>query len=65
MVPPKTVTRGSLADGNVQWFPDGMLNVTTSCIDRHPPERTAIIWEGDEVGDNKFVTYGELLAGQG
>ena len=34
--PPQTVTRGSLAGGDVAWFPDGVLNVSVNCLDRHP-----------------------------
>ena len=43
IVPPKTVCRGDFAGGNVAWFPDGMLNVSVNCLDRHPPDHTAII----------------------
>ena len=60
--PPKTVMRGSLAGGDVAWFPDGVLNVTVNCLDRHPPDRTAIIWEGDEPTEIRRITYGEALA---
>lgn len=49
MVPPKRVCRGSFAEGNVAWFDDGLMNVSVNCLDRHPPQNTAIIWEGDEV----------------
>ena len=59
---PKTVTRGSLAGGDVAWFPDGILNVTVNCLDRHPADRMAIIWEGDEPTDVRRITYGEALA---
>ena len=54
--PPKTVTRGGLAGGDVAWFPDGVLNVSCNCLDRHPPDRVAIIWEGDEPTDVKHIT---------
>ena len=63
IVPPKTVCRGDFAAGNVAWFPDGMLNVSVNCLDRHPPDHTAIIWEGDEPTEVKRITYGEALAG--
>ena len=59
--PPKTVMRGSLTNGDVAWFPDGILNVSVNCLDRHPPDRLAIIWEGDEPTDVKHITYGEAL----
>lgn len=62
MVPFETVARGSFATGDVAWFPDGQMNVSVNCLDRHPAERTAIIWEGDEPGDSKHISYGEALA---
>ncbi|RSV18573.1 acetate--CoA ligase [Sphingomonas sp. ABOLG] len=37
-------------DFHIQWFKDGVLNVSANCIDRHLPERAeqvAIIWEPD------------------
>jgi len=59
---PKTVLRGGLLGGDVAWFPDGVLNVSVNCLDRHPADRVAIIWEGDEPTEVKHVTYGEALA---
>ena len=51
--------------GNVKWFEDGALNVTVSCLDRHVDagdgERTAILWEGDEPGQEEKISYAELL----
>ena len=46
------------------WFADGRLNVTESCLDRHArtqPDKTAIIWEGDEPGDCQEISYKALL----
>lgn len=51
---------GNFADGKVSWFSDGRLNVAYNCIDRHPPEKVAIIWEGDQPGESKRITFGEL-----
>jgi acetyl-CoA synthetase len=48
---------------DIKWFEDGQLNATFSCIDRHVkqyPQRTAIIWEGDEPDTQKHVSYQEL-----
>ena len=45
------------------WFGDGRLNVTESCLDRHLEARgdkTAILWEGDEPGDVRRLSYREL-----
>jgi len=62
-VPFETVCKGGFEEGDVQWFPDGVLNVTVNCLDRHPSGNTAIIWEGDEPTEVKKITYGEALAG--
>lgn len=66
--PPSQGLDGSfhtIADGPVSWFADGQLNVTESCLDRHLLDRgdkTAIIWEGDEPGDVRHISYRELHA---
>ena len=34
---------------NIRWFEDGVLNVASNCLDRHPRDRDrAIIWEADD-----------------
>jgi len=64
--PPTRGLEGSydnVADAPLQWFSDGVLNVTESCIDRHLETRgdqVALLWEGDEPGDVRRVTYREL-----
>jgi acetyl-CoA synthetase len=48
---------------HVAWYEDGTLNASYNCIDRHLPRRgnqTAILWEGDDPGDDRRVTYREL-----
>ncbi len=48
---------------SIKWFEDGTTNVAQNCIDRHLPRlanHTAIIWEGDEPGHAKHVTYQQL-----
>ena len=50
-------------DLHIHWFADGALNVAANCLDRHlrtRGEQTAIIWEGDEPGDDARITYREL-----
>ena len=50
-------------DVSIKWFEDGELNVAANCIDRHLPARadqTAIIWESDDPGVSKHITYLEL-----
>ena len=47
----------------IKWFQGGTLNVAYNCIDRHlasKGEQTAIIWEGDDPGDDKKITFNEL-----
>jgi acetyl-CoA synthetase len=53
------------ADFRIRWFADGKLNVAANCLDRHLAERgdkVAIIWEGDEPGNCRSLTYRELHA---
>ncbi|MEM1416199.1 MAG: acetate--CoA ligase [Myxococcota bacterium] len=58
--------RGSFADikdGPLSWFADGQLNVTESCLEQHLETRgdkVAILWEGNEPGENRRITYREL-----
>jgi acetyl-CoA synthetase len=50
-------------DLHIRWFEDGVLNISTNCIDRHLAKRgeqTAIIWEGDDPKVSKHVTYRQL-----
>ena len=52
-----------IAMNPLSWFKDGKRNVTESCLDRNLKNRSdkiAIIWEGDEPGDCRRITYGEL-----
>ena len=54
------VSQGSFEQGDVAWFLNGKLNASVCCIDQHLPQRedqVAIIWEGDEPGDCKYITY--------
>jgi acetyl-CoA synthetase len=55
----------SFAPGNIsiKWFEDGVLNASYNCIDRHLEKRgdqVAIIFEGDDPGVSKKVTYNQL-----
>jgi acetyl-CoA synthetase len=48
---------------SIEWFKGGKTNITTNCLDRHLETRadqTAILWEGNEPGTNKTLTYREL-----
>ncbi|TMW64300.1 hypothetical protein Poli38472_012922 [Pythium oligandrum] len=56
---------GTLSQGDIAWFLNGKLNISYNCIDRHIPkngDKVAIIWESDEPGQGKKITYKELLA---
>ena len=63
MAPFSTIVDDDLATGTIAWFPDGQLNVSVNCLDRHLDargDRVALLWEGDEPGDNRQLTYREL-----
>ena len=48
------------------WFADGTLNVSANCLDRHlntpTADKTAIIWQGEDDGEVRKITYRELHA---
>ena len=53
------------ADFRIRWFEDGALNVSANCLDRHLDahgDTVAIIWEGDDPGQQRKITYRELHA---
>jgi acetyl-CoA synthetase len=66
--PPTRGLEGSfhdIHDGPVAWFADGALNVTESCLDQHlgaRGDKVALLWEGDEPGEVRSLTYRELHA---
>ncbi|MXP31278.1 acetate--CoA ligase [Erythrobacter jejuensis] len=50
-------------DFGIKWFADGALNLSVNCLDRHLEARgdqTAIVFEGDEPGEGRTLTYREL-----
>ena len=56
---------GSGGEVSIRWFEDGVTNVAHNCIDRHLAARSdqvAIIWEGDDPGESRRITYRELHA---
>ncbi len=58
-----SVCEADLPAGRVRWFDGGRLNIAHNCIDRHLADRagqTAIIWEGDDPGQQAHITYQEL-----
>ncbi len=47
----------------IKWFDGGKTNIAYNCLDRHLAERgtqPAIIWEGNEPGDDRVITYNQL-----
>ncbi|HEB61263.1 MAG TPA: acetate--CoA ligase, partial [Phycisphaeraceae bacterium] len=47
----------------LKWFEGGKTNITYNCLDRHLETRgdqVAIIWEGNEPGEDAQITYREL-----
>ncbi len=54
------------ADFHINWFEDGVLNLSVECLDRHLGTRgdqVAIVFEGDEPGESRALTYRELHDG--
>ncbi|MDZ4348327.1 MAG: acetate--CoA ligase [Xanthomonadaceae bacterium] len=52
-------------DFRIRWYADGELNVAVNCVDRHlatRADKTAIIWEGDDPGEARHISYRELHA---
>ncbi len=50
-------------DVSIRWFEDGVLNASACCLDAHLATRgdqTAIIWEGDDPGQTRRITYRAL-----
>jgi acetyl-CoA synthetase len=57
------VHESDLRRGVARWFDGARLNVSVNCIDRHLPARaaqTAIVWEGDDPGEDARISYAEL-----
>jgi len=62
---PTRIANWSFDPPDIKWFEDGVLNLCHNCVDRHLPDRAddvAIVWEGDEPGTVRRLTYGELHA---
>lgn len=48
---------------HISWFEGAELNVSENCLDRHLDTRgdqTAIIWEGDNPEESRYISYREL-----
>jgi len=47
----------------IEWFKGARTNITVNCLDRHLESlggRTAILWEGNEPGETRTLTYRQL-----
>ena len=63
LTPPTVMGNWSFDPVDIRWFEDGVLNASANCLDRHDPDRVAIVWEADDLATPpRRVTYGELLA---
>ncbi|MGI8926699.1 MAG: acetate--CoA ligase [Tepidiformaceae bacterium] len=63
MAPFTRVREEDFSAGRIAWFAGGKLNVSANCLDRHLEARgdqVALLWEGDEPGENRRVTYRQL-----
>ncbi len=66
ITPPTRANESSFdeADFGVQWFADGVLNVSANCIDRHLADRgdqVAILWEPDSPdAPSRSFTYRQM-----
>ena len=52
-------------DVSIRWFDGARVNVAHNCLDRHLAERgdkPAILWEGDQPGEERRITFRELHA---
>ncbi|MFM7621900.1 MAG: AMP-binding protein, partial [Alphaproteobacteria bacterium] len=48
---------------SIRWFEDGVLNITTTCVDRHAaatPDRVAFFYEGEAETHRQTITYRQL-----
>ena len=61
--PSQQAGSGSFHEGDVSWFAGGKLNAAYNCVDRHLASKgddVAIIWESDEPGQSRKITYNEM-----
>ncbi len=63
--PPTIAGNWSFDPVDIKWFEDGILNLCHNCVDRHlatDADTIAIVWEADEPGVTRTLTYGQLHA---
>jgi len=62
-VTPPTRALDDSAPPLYRWFPDGMLNTSVNCLDRHLAVRAdqpALLWDSAMTGERRRYTYREL-----
>ncbi|MEA3036913.1 MAG: acetyl-CoA synthetase [Sphingomonadales bacterium] len=60
---PTKIANWSFDPVDIKWFEDGILNLCHNCVDRHlesRADRVALLFEGDEPGEGRAVSYGAL-----
>jgi acetyl-CoA synthetase len=60
---PSRISNWSYDPVDIKWCEDGVLNLCHNCVDRHLESRAdqvAILFEGDEPGQGRSLTYGAL-----
>ena len=58
-----SVLDGDFTTDAIEWFRGGKLNVSAHCVDRHLAtlaNKPALIWEGNDVSEQRTLTYAEL-----
>jgi acetyl-CoA synthetase len=60
---PSRIMGASFDPVEIRWFGDGVLNLCHNCVDRHLEARAdqpALVFEGDEPGTGRTLSYGAL-----
>ena len=61
---PSTICNSSFDPVDIKWYEGGKLNLCHNCVDRHVEDGkgdvTALIWEADEPGEVRRLSYKEL-----
>jgi acetyl-CoA synthetase len=61
----RSVVEADFYQARFKWFEGGKLNVCFNCVDRHletRKDKIAIIWEGNEPGEVRKISYAELYS---
>ena len=61
--PWERVSNWDFQQADIRWYEGAQLNVASNCVDRHLATRgdqTAILWEGDDPGATRRLSYREL-----